>query len=114
LDGLKAEHKHAVYLVYGARRQDLLIYRRLLEQRKKEIPQLRIFYFIEQDIDNTLKIEENEFLGRLSVSTLLPMIKYPLEAIFYLSGPPQMLKLLSHDLIRADIQRKSIRIDAWE
>ncbi|MEN6320667.1 MAG: FAD-dependent oxidoreductase [Syntrophaceae bacterium] len=113
LDGLKAEHKHAVYLVYGARRRDLLIYRRLLEQRAKEIPQLRIFYFIEKDMDNTLTIEENNFLGRLSVSTLLPMIKNPLESIFYLSGPPQMLKVLSHDLIRAAIQKESIRIDAW-
>jgi ferredoxin-NADP reductase len=114
LDGLRKEHEHDVYLFYGVRRRDLLIYRRSLEQRAKEIPQLRIFYFVEQDMGDTLKIEENEFLGRLSVSTLLPMIRNPLEAIFYLSGPPQMLKVLSHDMTCADIQRESIRIDAWE
>jgi ferredoxin-NADP reductase len=114
LDGLKKEYEHEVYLFYGARRRDLLIYRRLLEQRAKEIPQLRILYFVEQDMGDTHKIEENEFLGRLSVSTLLPLIKNPLDAIFYLSGPPQMLKVLSHDLTCANIQRESIKIDAWE
>ncbi len=118
LDGLKPEFRHTVYLAYGARNRDLLIYRVLLEQRAKEIPQLNIFLFVEEDVNSqctsAVMNEKNEFIGRISLPVLLPKIRNPFEATFYISGPPQMLKAFAEDLLITGIKEESIRIDAWE
>ena len=118
LDGLKPEFKHAVNLAYGARTRELLVYRPLLEQRAKEILQLKVLYFMEQEANNqfipTVAAERNEYIGRISLPVLWPKIRNPFEAIFYISGPPSMLKNVSQELRNAGIEAESIRIDAWE
>lgn len=118
LDGLKPEFEHTVNLAYGARNRDLLIYRALLERREKEIPQLKVLYFVEQDANSqyisAAREEKAEFIGRISLSVLWPKIRNAFEAIFYISGPPSMLQILSKDLRNAGIKPESIRIDAWE
>ena len=118
LDGLQPAFSHTVYLAYGARNRDLLIYRPLLEQRAKEIPQLKVLYFIEDGVNNPLypepAAERNEFIGRISLPVLLQKVRNPFEAVFYISGPPLMLKNISQELCDAGIKPEAIRIDAWE
>lgn len=118
LDGLKPGFRHTVYLAYGARSRDLLIYRALLEQRAKEISQLRISHFVEQYENSscafTSMTENNEFIGRISLPVLLQKVRNPFETVFYISGPPLMLKSFSQELCDAGIKPESIRIDAWE
>ena len=44
----------------------------------------------------------------------LRKITNPLEANFYLSGPPAMLKAITKDLQTHQVQIESIHIDSWE
>ncbi len=117
LDGLTSKFQHTVYLAYGARIRGLLIYRDMVQQRSQVVPSLRVFYFIEHDDNEPLPAtgagKEDEIIGRLSVAPVWPMIRHPLEATYYLSGPPPMLKSFSQDLRHLGICADAIRIDAW-
>ena len=116
LDSLTSEFGHRVYLAYGARRGSLLIYRDRIEERAKVVPQLHRFYFIERDEDqgDAVTGEPDETVGSLSVAAVWPSIKDPFRAIYYLSGPPLMLKAISKNLHDLKIKSEAIRIDAWE
>jgi len=118
LDGLTPESSHTVYLAYGARNRELLIYRDLLDQRVKEIPHLNVFHFVEQDANSPCTSAgmtiNNEFIGRISLPILLQKVRNPFNTLFYISGPPLMLKGFSQELRNAGIKPESIRIDAWE
>ena len=111
LDGLTPEFRHLVYLAYGARIRDLLIYRDMVEQRARVAPMLYAFYFIEREAS---ELQPNETAGRLSVSALWPQIQSPSEATYYISGPPPMLKAIAQDLRGRGVRADAIRIDAWE
>jgi ferredoxin-NADP reductase len=108
LDGLTPGFPHQVYLFYGARSRDLLIYREMVQQRAQIIPHLHVWYFAERDATS------DESMGRLSVAAAWPQIQALLAATYYLSGPPAMLKVISQDLRNRGISPESIRIDAWE
>jgi ferredoxin-NADP reductase len=110
LDGLQPDFQHQVYLAYGARTSHLLIYRELVERRASIVPSLHVFYFVERDGE----AQPDQAMGRLSVAGLWPQVQEPLKATYYLSGPPPMLKALSHDLRERGIRADAIRIDAWE
>ena len=112
LEGLTPNFPHHVYLLYGARNRNLLIYMDLLQQRVQEVTQLNVFYFVERmvDIDPVL----NESIGYLSVEPIWSKIGNPLEAHYYLSGPPAMLKFISLELVERGIPKESIKMDAWE
>ena len=47
LENLMPEHPSMVYLVYGARNRNLLIYRDMIENQVSRITKLKTFYFIE-------------------------------------------------------------------
>lgn len=111
LDGLTHEFQHAVYLAYGARQRDLLIYRDMVEQRTRMTKRLHAFYFIESE---TGELQPHEAAGRLSVDAIWPWVPNPSEAIYYVSGPPPMLKTITQDLRSQGIRADAIRIDAWE
>jgi ferredoxin-NADP reductase len=113
LDGLMPAFPHRVYLVYGARKSDLLIYRDLVQRCVTKHSGFKAFYFVEQDLlgDSVLR---SEIVGQLSVTAIQSMIKNPLETTYYISGPPPMLKGISRDLIECGIRADAIRIDAWE
>jgi NAD(P)H-flavin reductase len=98
-----------VYLAYGARSQQLLIYRDMVDQRAKTCPALHVSYFIERDGE----LQANAAVGRLSVAALWPHIQAPDETTFYLSGPPLMLKALLQDLSKRGVYSSAVRIDAW-
>ena len=111
LEGLTHEFQHAVYLAYGARERALLIYRDMLEQRTQMTTLLHILYFIESGAG---ELAPHEAAGRVSVGAMWPRIPNPLEATYYISGPPQMLKTITQDLHGQGIRADAIRIDAWE
>lgn len=113
LDGLTPAFPHKVYLAYGARDSNLLIYRNLVLQRAAMVSQLIPFYFVEQDSKGE-SAAQSEFVGRLSVATMWQHIENPKAAIYYISGPPPMLKAISRDLQDRGIGIGSIWTDAWE
>jgi ferredoxin-NADP reductase len=117
LDGLTPDSRHAVYLAYGARTRSLLIYRDLVQQRTQTVPFLHVSYFVEQYAETRLAMKETDELdniGRLSVAAMWPKIQRPREATYYISGPPAMLQVISHDLGSMGIDTEAIEIDAWE
>ncbi|MDQ1301482.1 MAG: hypothetical protein QG637_1404, partial [Chloroflexota bacterium] len=109
LDGLTPAFRHAVVVAYGARAAELLIYRDLLAARAALIPGLRACYFVERG-----EPPPGATAGRLSVAAVWQHIAAPEQALFYLSGPPVMLKTLAGDLRGRGIADADIRIDAWE
>jgi len=113
LSGLSVKSAHKVYLAYGARTADLLIYRTLIDQCAKEARQLRQWYFAEEcQVDPSLT--GPAILGKLSVKEIWEQIDDPFASTFYLSGPPEMIKTLSYDLKDRGIDKDAIRVDAWE
>lgn len=113
LDGLAPEFPHKVYLAYGARKSDLLIYCDLVQRCAAMVSQLKPFYFVEQDVGGEAVVR-SEIVGRLSVAAMWQRIENPLAATYYISGPPSMLTAISRDLSERGICPDAIRIDAWE
>jgi ferredoxin-NADP reductase len=111
LDSLAPDFGHRIYLAYGARNRGLLIYRDMVERRAQSGSSLQTFYFIERDAG---VVQSNEIIGRLSMTAMWPRIQTPMQARFYLSGPPIMIKVLSQDLRDRGVRAEAIRIDAWE
>lgn len=108
IGGLTQELSNNVYLVYGAREEGLLIYRELIEEQVKKIPFLRVIYFSENG--GSAFIEK----GSLAVNKIWPKVKAPHDTVFYISGPPVMLKALREELLDLGILKDNIKIDAWE
>jgi len=117
LDGLTPTFQHRVYLAYGARNRNLLLYRDMVEQRAQAVRQLQVFCFVERETDS-LSVTTGigrlpESMGRLSAAAVWPNIQEPFGATYYLSGPPLMLKALTQELRGLGIRADAIRIDAW-
>lgn len=113
LDGLAPEFPHKVYLAYGARNSDLLVYCDLVQRRAAMVSRLKPFYFVERDTDGLAAVR-SEIVGRLSVAAMWQRVENPLAATYYISGPPPMLKAISHDLSERGVLADAIRMDAWE
>jgi ferredoxin-NADP reductase len=108
LTGLQADYPHNVYLFYGARRPDLLIYRSLVESAAAKCSKLHPYFLAEQG-------EPDGFIsGRISVEHIWQNLPNPEEMVYYLSGPPIMLKTLSAALTEHCIPSPQILTDAWE
>jgi ferredoxin-NADP reductase len=108
LTGLQADYPHDVYLFYGARRPDLLIYRSLVESAAAKCPRLHPYFLAEQG-------QPDGFIpGRISVDGIWQTLPNPQAMVYYLSGPPFMLKTLSAALAERRIPSTQILTDAWE
>jgi ferredoxin-NADP reductase len=116
LETLEPETQHEVTLVYGVRTRDLLIYRDLVQRCVERVPLLAVFYFIEYDADDRPGSSDSmhEISGRVTVAGLWPNLRRPMEAAYYLSGPPAMLQSVSLDLRVRGVGAEAIHIDAWD
>jgi ferredoxin-NADP reductase len=108
LAGLQEDYPHDVHLFYGVRRPDLLIYRSLVESAAAKCPRLHLYFLSEEG-------EPQGFLpGRISVDRIWQNVPDPQKMVYYLSGPPIMLKTLSAALTERCIPSPQILTDAWE
>jgi len=100
----------AVHVLYGARRAELLVYRERIEGWRRGNERLQVMYFAEEGVCG-----EGIREGRLRCEDVYGAAARPEEAVFYLSGPPGMLKAFSEELRnRYGVEAWRIRIDAWE
>jgi ferredoxin-NADP reductase len=107
--GLKLGQAQSVFLAYGARRPELLIYRDLVEQQAAAVPNFRYALFSDVPTQQPpLKA------GCISVATIWSLLATPAESSFFVSGPPAMLKSVATDLQGRGIQPGVIHTDAWE
>ena len=102
LGGLPAGHGRRVLLFYGARNEDLFVYRGLTEACSARVPGF------------CCSLLPEDRLGRLSADTVWDGVSELTEPVFYLSGPPAMLSALSGQLAARGVPADSIRTDAWE
>lgn len=109
LDGLTPAYPHRVTLFYGARRPELFLYRKMIATRAAALSQLTVHYFVEQDAQG-----DHIRAGRLSAEAALPLVAAPLDANYYLSGPPVMLHTLRAQLQQQGVAAPAIFVDAWE
>ena len=113
LSGLSVNSTQKVYLAYGARNADLLIYRKLIDQCANEARHLRQWYFAEERRVDPSRTGP-AILGKLSVKEIWGQIDDPVASTFYLSGPPAMITTISRDLKDRGVGLDAIRVDAWE
>ena len=102
LQSLRPEQATRVLLFYGARKPNLFVYGPLAEACAREVPSLVC----------SLVCEETD--GRLQVDSAWLAIEALHDPIFYLSGPPQMLTVLTMHLLRRGASMEVVRTDAWE
>jgi ferredoxin-NADP reductase len=110
LEDLKPETQQAVTLAYGARTSSLLIYRNVVERCAQRVRSLDVAYFVEDAGASSPAVTA----GRISVDAVLPRLRRPFDAGYYISGPPAMLAGLARDLRARNIPPEAIHIDAWE
>jgi ferredoxin-NADP reductase len=110
LEGVQTLPGQAIVLAYGARTADLLIYRDVVDRSARRLPALDVVYFVEQ----TASADREYRHGRVSVEAVWPRLRSPLDASFYISGPPAMLRAIGDDLRARKVASEAIHIDAWE
>lgn len=111
--GLSESSLNNIFVAYGARTPDLLIYRNLIDHYANGVRRLKRWYFIEEGSIDPFLVGQ-EIRGKLSLKEIWEQIYDPFSSMYYLSGPPGMIKTLSCDLIDRDVNKDLIRIDAWE
>jgi NAD(P)H-flavin reductase len=122
LTNLTPDHPRMVYLIYGARNCDLLIYKDMIENQANLIPRLKTFYFIEtQQTPQTQRTQQTQqtqqtllFAGCLSLEAIWNRLENPQETTYYIAGPPAMIQALTGNLLKKDISPEMIKVDAWE
>lgn len=117
LEGLTPDTPRSIVLAYGARTSRLLIYRDAVELRAKSVASLEAFYFVEDGAEADQMAPDagaRPEVGRISVAAVWPKLSHPLDAAYYVSGPPGMLHTISHDLRASGVSSEAIHIDAWE
>jgi ferredoxin-NADP reductase len=111
LEGLTPAERQSVMLAYGARASSLLIYRDVVERCAQRLPSLEVSYFIEHDGGSD---PPTVMSGRVSVAAVWPRLRRPFDTMYYIAGPPSMLRTIGQDLRARNISPEAIRIDAWE
>jgi ferredoxin-NADP reductase len=107
ITGLTPKYSHQVFLAYGARNPGLLIYRDMQEKQAASVPVFGLSLFSEQRAAGMYE-------GRLSLTPVWPLIGHMTGADYYISGPPEMIKVVSAELLAHGVNSERTRIDAWE
>lgn len=109
LRGLGASSSKAeVKLVYGARKAELLLYKSELDACARANSKFSVSYLSENGALGDIQS------GRISLDHIWNDVPRVSSRIFYLSGPPTMIKALSEQLRGRGVAEGQIRIDAWE
>ena len=112
--GLTPSFPRTIYLFYGARTPQLLIYHEMVRRTAEAVASLHPFYFVEQMPADHTPLIPNVTVARLSIPGIWSAVPDPTTVNYYLSGPPVMLKTFTQDLLGRGVAGEAIRIDAWE
>jgi len=108
LASLNPTQPHQVYLFYGARSPQLLVYRSVVEEAVRCCPDLHAYFLSEQSVEGMDCLP-----GRIEVATIWKWVPDPLTVSFYISGPPEMLNAVSDGLIQRGVAPNKLFKDAW-
>jgi ferredoxin-NADP reductase len=99
-----------VHVLYGGRTVQHLIYQDVVERATRTWAQVRATFFVEQGESCGATV------GRLSTDEVIRAAQALGEgerAVFFLSGPPAMLRSFRAELGERGVAPERIRIDAW-
>lgn len=118
IDGLTNEFHNNIFLAYGARKPELLLYRDIIDAKAETNNGFHASYFVETDdknISGSTSGQSPEFFkGFLSIDAIWNQLKNPQETTYYIAGPPVMIQALTENLLKKDISPEMIKVDAWE
>jgi NAD(P)H-flavin reductase len=118
IDGLTNEFQNNIFLAYGARKPELLLYRDLIDAKAGANSGFHASYFVEtddKDESGSTKGQSPEFFtGFLSIDAIWNQLVNPQETTYYIAGPPAMIKALTGNLLKKDVAPEMIKVDAWE
>jgi len=101
-----------IKLYYGVRSPEYLIFESLLHTCERKLKYFKCRIFIEKNSGITTFYSINK--GMLSIQTILADITKNLNAIYYLSGPQQMIIDFRKELVGNGILENKVMIDEWE
>jgi ferredoxin-NADP reductase len=120
IEGLEPGNPRKVWLVYGAREPGLLLFRDMLLEQSRKVPNLHLLFFAEAangDFTSgmaALPRQPQCLGGRINLERVWSRMEQPASKVFYLSGPPIMLSTLTQQLLARGVPADCVRTDAWE
>jgi ferredoxin-NADP reductase len=117
LEALRPESPQQVLLAYGARSPELLLFNELIVRQLERVSGFQAVFFTEAGttaLKAGLGSRAACFSGRISPALILERFPATVGRVFYLSGPPAMLKALGSELTTRGIPPERVRTDAWE
>ncbi|MBN2506484.1 MAG: FAD-dependent oxidoreductase [Verrucomicrobia bacterium] len=120
IEALTPDHPHSVWLAYGARCPELLLFRDMILAQLDRVPSFHALFFAEHDAPNPAASPDAALTlpacmpGRITLDSVFHHAPNAAASVFYLSGPPPMLKTFSAGLAARGVPADRIRTDAWE
>lgn len=114
LEALTPETQRKVTLVYGVRTPSLFLFQEMIQRQSGRVPALQALFFAETGVSAGDASPGACHAGRISLETLWARLPAPAARVYYLSGPPAMLKTLGAGLAARGVSPAHIRTDAWE
>ena len=108
LEALPPDHPNRVTLVYGARAPSLFLFNDMIQAQCARVPSLDVIYFAEEGVESPCRP------GCIALDAQRLQLTAPDGQVYYISGPPAMLKHLGADLDSRGVPTERIRTDAWE
>ncbi len=112
---LKELNNHSgekINLVYGVRRPELLTFGDVITDALANLNRFKFHPFCEEFADTKPQFPMEQ--GRLTMDAILQATTDPTKAVYYLSGPVEMINILKKGLRDAGINETKIHIDEWE
>lgn len=106
---LESTHKKRCVLLYGARKESLLLFRNEIDHSNSMNPNFTAYVTVEEECDDA-----RIYNGRLTTKWILDHIKELENPIIYLSGPPAMIKFFLRELSETGIPGDHLCTDEWE
>jgi len=102
---LEEKSEQAVLLCYGVRSAPYYLFEELLNRCESELPNFK----------KTVYCEDGSLPGNKGVLDIEAIhVVAPAGALFYLSGPPAMIKVFKGRLLDLGVDRARTRVDDWE
>ena len=114
LEALTPETRRCVALVYGVRTPPLFLFQDMLLSQRARVPALQTLFFAESGVAGGTEHRLDCREGRISLEAVWSWLPMPLKHVYYLSGPPVMLKALAAELAARGVPPAQVRTDAWE
>lgn len=105
--------KH-IHLIYGVRKQNHIIQEELLGKCLNEIDGFSMDLFVEETDGTNLSFPGNQIhKGMINTDLIREIGQRYSDPLYFISGPPQMIRFFKNVLLEEGLSESSIKIDEW-